>query len=332
VTIVDARTARQFWVQEPGQGAIVRADLAPRAADEVLVRTTHSAISRGTETLVYRGEVPPSQYAVMRAPFQEGEFPAPVKYGYASVGEVLDGPAASGLRGRMVFCLFPHQDLYCVSADAVTPVPEGVPAERAVLAASMETASTIMWDARPAVGDRIVVIGAGVLGLLAAWMCRRVPGTTVTVVDPNEERELVARALGIPWSAEPPAPATADLVIHASGHAEGLRAALDVAAVEATIVEASWFGCHPVSLPLGEGFHAKRLTIRSSQVGRIPPDRAPRWTRAARMRLALELLRAPELDVLITGESRFEDLPDVMNRLSHDARGEVCHRIRYRDV
>jgi threonine dehydrogenase-like Zn-dependent dehydrogenase len=189
-----------------------------------------------------------------------------------------------------------------------------------------------MWDARPSVGDRIVVIGAGVLGLLVAWMCQRVPGTSVTVVDPNAEREGVARALGVLWRAEPPGPATADLVIHASGHPEGLRSALEVADVEATVVEASWFGRRSVSLPLGEGFHSRRLTVRSSQVGRIPPDRAPRWSRARRMRLALELLRAPELDVLITGESRFEDLPEVMTRLSHDARGELCHRIRYGDV
>jgi threonine dehydrogenase-like Zn-dependent dehydrogenase len=159
-----------------------------------------------------------------------------------------------------------------------------------------------------------------------------VPGTTVTVVDPNAEREVIARALGVPWRAEPPERATADLVIHASGHAEGLRSALDVAALEATVVEASWFGCHPVSLPLGEGFHSKRLTVRSSQVARIPPDRTPRWTHARRMRLALDLLRAPELDALITGESRFEDLPEVMTRLSRDARSEVCHRIRYDDV
>jgi len=327
---VESHTARQFWIQAPGHGAIVEADLPPRRADEVLVRTLHSGISRGTECLVYKGDVPASQYQAMRAPFQEGDFPGPVKYGYASVGEVLESSAASSdLVGRTVFCLYPHQDLYCVPADAVVPLPKGVPAGRAVLAANMETAVTIAWDARPAVGDRIVVIGAGVVGLLVAWLCQRVPGTTLTIVDPEPSREAVARTLGVPYRFDPPAAADADLVIHASGQPDGLRAALDVAGVESTIVEASWYGNHDVCLPLGEVFHSRRLTLRSSQVGRIPPDRAPRWTHGRRMRLALELLRAPELDVLITGECPFEELPAVMARLSDDARGELCHRVRY---
>ena len=193
-------TSRQFWTQAPGRGEIVQADLAPRQAGQVLVRAIYSGISRGTESLVFRGEVPPSQYQVMRAPFQEGEFPGPVKYGYASVGEVQEDSASSDLVGRIVFCLFPHQDVYCVPADDVTPVPEDVPAGRAVLAASMESAVTIVWDARPAAGDRIVVIGAGVVGLLVAWLCRRVPGTTVTVVDLNPERESIAQELDVPRS------------------------------------------------------------------------------------------------------------------------------------
>ena len=307
----------------------MEAVLAPRQPGQVLVRAIYSGISRGTESLVFRGEVPPSQYRAMRAPFQEGEFPAPVKYGYASVGEVQEDSASGDLVGRIVFCLFPHQDLYCVPADDVTPVPEGVPAGRAVLAANMESAVTIMWDARPAVGDRIVVIGAGVVGLLVAWLCRRVPGTTVTVVDVNPERESVAQELGVSFRSDPPPGADADLVIHASGQADGLCTALAVAGVESTVVEASWYGSHSVSLPLGEDFHSRRLTLKSSQVGRIPPDRAPRWTRARRMRLALELLRAPELDALITGDSEFAELPDVLMRLSHDPRAALCHRIRY---
>jgi hypothetical protein len=322
-------TARQFWIQAPGHGEIVEADLAPRRVGEVLVRAIYSGISRGTESLVFRGEVPPSQYQVMRAPFQEGDFPAPVKYGYASVGEVEEGSASSDLVGRTVFCLFPHQDRYCVPAGDVTPLPDGVPAGRAVLAANMESAVTIAWDARPAVGDRIVVIGAGVLGLLVAWLCRRVPGTEVTVVDPDPQRGAAARVLGVPFRGEAPPGTDADVVIHASGHPHGLRAALDIAGIESTVVEASWFGSDSVCLPLGEGFHSRRLTIRSSQVGRIPSDRAPRWTRARRMRAALELLRAPELDALITGTSHFEQLPDVMSRLSRDAGAALCHRIDY---
>ena len=330
-TIVKITTARQFWIQAPGRGEIVSADLAPRQDSQVLVRTLYSGISRGTESLVFRGEVPPSQYEAMRAPFQEGEFPGPVKYGYTSVGEVQEGPDSMTYHGagRTVFCLYPHQDFYCVPAAAVSVVPADLPPGRAVLAANMETAVNTIWDARPAAGDCIVVIGAGVVGLLAAWLCRQIPGTCVTVVDINPARESVARELGVPFLGKPPESADADLVIHASGQPAGLRSALAVAGAEATVVEVSWYGSRSVALPLGEAFHSSRLTLKSSQVGRLPTDRMPRWNRARRMTLALELLRDPRLDALITGESEFEDLPEVLGRLSRDPGDALCHRIRY---
>jgi threonine dehydrogenase-like Zn-dependent dehydrogenase len=322
-------TARSFWILAPGHGEIVSAELPPRQAGEVLVRTRYSGISRGTEALVFRGAVPPSQRAAMRAPFQEGEFPGPVKYGYSSVGIVEEGP--DRLRGRTVFCLYPHQDRYCVPAAAVHPVPECVPPSRAVLAANMETAVNVVWDARPAPGDEIVVIGGGVVGLLAATLCRDLPGAQVTVVDPNRSRAAVAAALGLAYSPDPPGSATADLVIHASGSPDGLRAALAVAGQEATIVEASWYGTSQVPLPLGEAFHAGRLTIRSSQVGQVPPDRAPRWSRGRRLELALALLADARLDALVTGESGFDELPAVLATLAAEPGDTLCHRIRYTD-
>ena len=336
--MAETSIARQFWIQTPGRGEIVRAALPPPAPGEVLVRARYSGVSRGTEALVFRGEVPDSQRQVMRAPFQEGEFPGPVKYGYASVGEVedleadpnkeSDAAGARALVGRTVFCLYPHQDLYRVPSAAVTLLPADLPATRAVLAANMETAVNVCWDARPSPGDRIVVIGAGVVGLLIAWLCRQVPGVAVTLVDVDPEKQAIAAELAVPCRTEPAPERDADLVIHASGDPDGLRTALDIAGVEATIVEASWYGTRSVALPLGEHFHARRLTIRSSQVGRLPPDRAPRWNHRRRMRLALELLRDPRLDALITGESAFEDLPDVMVELSGSP-GPLCHRIRY---
>ena len=320
-------TVRQFWIQSPGVGQIRRADLAPRQDDEVRVRTLYSGISRGTEALVFRGEVPPSQFQAMRAPFQEGEFPGPVKYGYSSVGEVLEGP--DPLVGRVVFCLYPHQDIYHVPATAVAPLPDQLPAARAVLAANMETAINVVWDARPLVGDRIVVIGVGVVGLLVGWLCRQTAGADVSVVDINPSRESVARGLDLPFLTEPSAEADADLVIHASGQPDGLRSALGVAGAEATIVEASWYGSRSVPLPLGEAFHVRRLTIKSSQVGRLSPLQTPRWTHARRMSLALDLLQDDRLDALITAESGFEELPDVMARLSQEPGDTLCHRIRY---
>ena len=324
---LNTNTARQFWLQSPGHGEIVAAPLAPGQAGDVLVRTLWSGISRGTESLVYRGEVPESQYEVMRAPFQDGDFPAPVKYGYSSVGEVLEGPDA--LVGRPVFCLYPHQDLYRVPATAVTPLPADVPSSRAVLAANMETALNAVWDAQPGPGDRIIVVGAGVVGLLTAWLCEGIPATDVIAVDPDPGRAGAAEALGVPFATAPPEGADADLVIHASGHPDGLRTALALAGREATVLEVSWFGEREVSLPLGEAFHSRRLTLRSSQLGSIPPHRAPRWSYGRRMHVALRLLADARLDALITGESSFEDLPAVMERLSRDSEGTLCHRIRY---
>jgi threonine dehydrogenase-like Zn-dependent dehydrogenase len=327
-----AGTARQFWIREPGQGEIVATELAPRQGDQVIVRALYSGVSRGTESLVFRGGVPESQRRIMRAPFQEGEFPGPVKYGYSSVGEVEEGPAGgpgAELVGRKVFCLYPHQDVYAVPWTALSPLPDELPPGRAVLAANMETAVNGVWDAAPSVGDRIVVIGAGVVGLLVAWLCARVPGTRVTVVDPDPSKAPAAGDLGLAFDERPPAGADHDLVIHASGNPAGLATALALAGVEARVVELSWYGDMAVALPLGEEFHSKRLTLRSSQVGRIPPERAPRWSTARRMALALDLLGDSRLDALITGESPFEDLPAVMSRLAGDGTGVLCHRIRY---
>lgn len=325
---MDKETARQFWVRVPGSGEIVAAPLPSRQEGEVLVRTLFTGVSRGTESLVFRGRVPESQREAMRAPFQEGDFPAPVKYGYANVGEVLEGP--EDLRGRAVFCLFPHQDRYIVPAAAVTPLPEGVPAERAVLAANMETAVNAVWDATPGPGDRIVVFGGGVVGTLVAWLCNALPGARVTLIDPDESRSATAEALGLTFRSSPPGSADADLVVHASGNPQGLVEALAAAGPEATVLELSWFGDRPVTLPLGEAFHHRRLTLRSSQVGRIPAHRQPRWTHERRMELALSLLEEPALDALITGESPFDQLPQLMQRLTGgDVTGVLCHRIRY---
>ena len=324
---LDTATARQFWIRSPGRGEIVVADLPTGQGDEVLVRALYSGISRGTEALVFRGGVPASQREAMRAPFQEGDFPGPVKYGYASVGAVIEGPAA--LEGRTVFCLYPHQDLYRVPATAVTPLPDGVPPARAVLAANMETALNAVWDARPGPGDRIIVVGAGVVGLLTAWLCDQLPGAEVTTYDVDPGRAGVTRALGLSFTSAPPSGADADLVVHASGREEGLRTALASAGTEATILELSWYGGAQVSLPLGEAFHSRRLKITSSQVGRIPAERTARWDHRRRMRKALELLRDPKLDALITGESAFDELPEVLAELSRDPAGALCHRIRY---
>ena len=311
----------------PGRGEIRGEALSTPAGDEVVVRALYSGISRGTEALVFGGHVPPSEWSRMRAPFQQGEFPAPVKYGYSIVGRVESSPHA--LAGQTVFVLHPHQTRFIVPAGDAHVLPEGTPPPRAVLAANLETALNGVWDARPHVGDRIAVIGAGTVGCLAAWLVSRIPGCHVELVDINPRRAAVAGALGVRFADPAAAARDADLVIHASGAPEGLELALHIAAVEATIVELSWFGDQRVPLSLGGAFHARRLTIASSQVGRIAPSQRPRWDTRRRMQLALTLLRDPALDALITGESEFEALPDVMATLARSPGDAICHRIKY---
>ncbi len=319
--------AEAFWVTAESEGKLLSETLPEPGPQDVLVRTLYSAVSRGTEALVFRGEVPPSEYARMRAPFQQGEFPAPVKYGYINVGEVERGPES--LRGRSVFCLYPHQSRYVVPADAVIPIPPGVPPGRAVLAANMETAVNALWDLTPRIGDRVTVVGGGAVGCLCAWLATRIPACRVELVDTNPQRAAVAAQLGVEFAVPDAATPDADAVIHCSGSGPGLATALRVAGFEARVLELSWYGSRAVSLPLGEAFHAQRLQLISSQVGSVAAAQRARWSHRRRLGLALDLLGAPALDVLITDESPFHALPEVLARLS-DAPGEtVCHRIVY---
>jgi threonine dehydrogenase-like Zn-dependent dehydrogenase len=263
----------------------------------------------------------------MRAPFQEGDFPGPVKYGYLNVGTVEEGPAE--LRGRTVFCLYPHQTAYVVPASAVSVVPEGVPPTRAVLAGTVETAVNALWDAAPAVGDRVAVVGGGMVGCCVARLLKRYPAVRVTLVDVDSGRADVAAALGVDFALPDDAPGDLDLVVHTSATSEGLQRSLDLLATEGSVVDLSWYGDTEVRLSLGGAFHARRLAIRSSQVGALSPARAPRRTAADRLALALELLRDPAFDVLLTGESRFDELPDVMAQLAEGSLPALCHTITY---
>jgi NADPH:quinone reductase-like Zn-dependent oxidoreductase len=321
------RDARAFWVATPGQGEIRRETLPALTDGDVQIRALYSGISRGTEALVFAGRVPPSEHARMRAPFQAGDFPAPVKYGYSSVGQVEDGPRE--LRDRTVFVLYPHQTRYVVPSAAVHPVPEGVPARRAVLGANLETAVNAVWDCRPHVGDRVSVIGAGTVGCLTAWLAGRIGGCEVELVDVNPRRSAIARALGVGFAEPSSATHEADIVVHASGSPSGLELALEIAGFEATVLELSWFGDVRVPLPLGAAFHARRLKILSSQVASIAPSQRPRWSSRRRMNLAFRLLTDPALDALITGESSFDELPDVMAALAAGPTETLCHCIRY---
>jgi threonine dehydrogenase-like Zn-dependent dehydrogenase len=326
---VDNRRARAFWLSAPGRGEIRQVALPEPGPGDVVVRTVRSAISRGTETLVYRGGVPPAEHERMRVPFQEGDFPGPLKYGYLNVGAVEEGPAE--LRGRTVFCLYPHQTAYVVPADAVFVVPEDLPTSRAVLAGTVETAVNALWDAGPLVGDRVAVVGAGMVGCCVARLLQQFPGSRVMLVDVDSSRADVAAALGVDFALPDEAAGGLDLVVHTSATSAGLQRSLELLAPEGTVLDLSWYGDAEVRLSLGGAFHAGRLGIRSSQVGTVSPARASRRTTADRLALALELLRDPAFDVLLTGESPFDELPDVMARLSAGSLPALCHTIAYGD-
>jgi NADPH:quinone reductase-like Zn-dependent oxidoreductase len=319
--------ADAFWLRAPGYGEIRSVTVPDPGHDEVMVRTLRSGVSRGTETLVFRGGVPPDQYAAMRAPFQEGDFPGPVKYGYLNVGAVEQGPAE--LRDRTVFCLYPHQTAYVVPAGAVTVVPEGVPAARAVLAGTVETAVNALWDAAPLVGDRVTVVGAGMIGCCVARLLSRFPAMQVTLSDVDAGRADVAAALGVDFALPADADGECDLVVHASATSEGLQQSLELLAPEGTVIDLSWYGDSEVRLSLGGAFHSGRLGIRASQVGLVSPARRGRRTTADRLALALELLRDPAFDALLSGQSPFSELPDVMARLAAGSLPALCHTITY---
>jgi threonine dehydrogenase-like Zn-dependent dehydrogenase len=319
--------AHAFWLREPGCGEIRPVRLPEPGRDDVMVRTLRSGVSRGTETLVFRGCVPPAQYVAMRAPFQEGDFPGPVKYGYLNVGTVEQGPTE--LRGRTVFCLYPHQTAYVVPARAVAIVPEDVPLARAVLAGTVETAVNALWDAAPLLGDRIAVVGAGMVGCCVARLLSRFPAIQVTLVDVDAGRAEVAAALGADFALPDDAAGGRDLVVHTSATSAGLQRSLDLLAPEGTVIDLSWYGDSEVRLSLGGAFHSARLGIRASQVGTVAPVRAGRRTTTDRLALALELLRDPAFDALLTGQSHFSELPEVMARLAAGTLPALCHTITY---
>ena len=320
-------TATGLWYVAPGRAELREIALGALQEGEALVRATHSGVSRGTERLVFSGLVPASEFQRMRAPMQRGDFPFPVQYGYCAVGVVEAGPAE--VVGKPAFCLHPHQDFFRAPLSMLTILPAGLPPRRATLAANMETALNALWDSGAGPGDRIVVVGAGVVGLLVGYLSARLPGADVSLVDIDPTRQPIARALGVPFASPDDARSGADVVFHASASAAGLALALNSAGKEAVVVEMSWYGAKDTSAPLGGAFHSQRLRLASSQVGEIAPSRRPRWTYARRMAKALELLGDNRLDALIADDVSFVDLPAALPTLLAPGAPGLASVVRY---
>ena len=319
--------AQALWYVGPDHAEIRQERLGSLAGGHVRVRTLYSAISRGTEALIAAGRVPESEYQRMRAPFMGGSFPFPVKYGYATVGVVEAGPNA--LVGRNVFALHPHQTKFDLPVEAVVPLPADVPLLRAVLAANIETALNATWDASPGPSGRIAVVGAGVVGALVGFLCGRIDGAEVTLIDIDPAREALARSLGLTFATPAAAPADCDFVFHCSASAEGLTTALNIAADEATIVELSWYGAGTVAVPLGGAFHSRRLKILSSQVGKVAPSRRAAFTHRQRLEAAIKLCAHPQLDVLLAPAIAFGELPARLADILKPRSGVLCQLISY---
>lgn len=322
-----SQRARAYWTTAPGHGEIRSIELRSPGRGEALVATLASGISRGTELLVHRGGVPAGVAEVMRAPYQQGKLPGPVAYGYLSVGEVQDGPAE--LLGRRVFCLHPHQDRYVVPIAALTPVPDEVPTQRAVLAGIVETAVNALWDSGPLFGDRVAVVGVGTLGASVAGLLRRFPLERLQVVDPDPQRRAVAQALGVELVAPADAAGGCDLVLHCSATAAGLETSLRLLGFEGEVTELSWYGDQAPRVPLGESFHARRLSIRASQVSSVSPTRRARRAAGDRLELALRALADPAFDALLGCRTSFEELPTTMRRLAAGELGGGCPVVTY---
>lgn len=320
-------SALALWYVAPRECALNTVALPRPGPDDCLVRTLWSGVSRGTERLVCEGRVPPCEHERMRAPFQDGAFPFPVKYGYCAVGRVEAGPA--DMIGKTVFCLYPHQDRFVMARDRLTIVPDAVPARRAILAANMETALNAHWDAGSGPADRIVVVGGGVLGLLVAWLAARLPGAEVTLVDVDARRATLASHLGFGFALPSDALAEADIVFHASATAGGLDTAIACAGQEARIVELSWYGQGTVAAPLGGAFHSRRLQLVSSQVGQVSPSRRPRFDYGRRAQAAMALLADDRLDALITQDIPFAQAATLLPQLLAPGATGLTTAIRY---
>ena len=318
--------AQALWYVAPGKAEIRAEPLPAPTAGEVRLTAVASALSRGTERLIFSGRVPESEYERMRAPFMSGAFPFPVKYGYAMVARIEQGRSA--MKGRLCFSLYPHQTEFNLPEQNIVLLPQSLPPERAVLGANMETALNAVWDAGVGPADRVAVVGAGVLGLLVARLCVGMRAE-VTVVDTNADRTQVAGKLGAAFATPEKAPENCDLVVHTSASGAGLATALRLAGDEATVLELSWYGNDAVNVPLGGVFHSRRLKLISSQVGKVSPSRRARWDYRRRLTAALNLLKDDVLDALIAPPVAFKDLPPRLPDILNPTSGVLCQLIRY---
>jgi len=297
-------------------------DLKQLSKDEVLVKALYSGISRGTESLVYSGKVPSSEWSRMRCPNQTGEFSFPINYGYASVGKVISvgSDVTNTKAGDKVFVLHPHQDRFIVGDSWINVLPDDLQdPEIAVLSANMETALNANWDADIENRKSIVVVGGGVVGILTAYVAKQLSGKKPVLIDIDERKAELANKFGFDFALARDA-ASEDFgkfecVFHTSASEKGLQLAIDLAVFEGRVIEMSWYGDKPISINLGGAFHSQRISLISSQVGHVSANKRQSHSHSDRMSLAMDLLRNSALKALLKPIVPFADLPDRLDEV-----------------
>jgi threonine dehydrogenase-like Zn-dependent dehydrogenase len=316
-------TARALWIEAAGR-AVLREETLPAPRDGwCRVEALYSAVSPGTERLVASGRVPAEVAEIMRCPYMEGAFPFPVKYGYSLVGRVTDGPLA----GKIVHLLHPHQERMQVRVSDLRVVPGDVPPERATLAANLETAVTALWDGRVTAGERVLVIGFGIVGSLVARLVSAIPGVELDVVERDPAKRALASTLG--FTARETPRDDYDVAFGASGSAAEVQLAIDAVGNEGRVIELSWLGLQSAAILLGGSFHSGRKQLIASQVSQIPPSLRGRWDYARRTQLVFSLLRDPVFDQHITRQVAFEELPDFIADLCATPSAGLSVTVRY---
>lgn len=315
-------SAKALWHLSAEESVMKEAQLRESG---VIVHSLHSLISLGTERLVSKGEVPESLASEMKVPYQEGNLSLPVKYGYSLVGQVHQ--PGHTLDQRVVHLLHPHQDRIRVAPEDLFIVPEAIPSRRATLASNLETAVNAVWDSGVSIGDSVLIVGGGVIGLLIGDLVKKIAGTTVYLSEPRKDRSQLAESWGLhAWSQEK---VHCDIAFHTSGHEAGLQTAIDAIGREGKVIELSWYGDRPVQIHLGRSFHSQRKSIRVSQVSAIPPERVPRWDYRRRKEVVFDLLKDPQFDRYLTHEVMFQDLPQFFHSLRKEVVPGIGWTVRY---
>ncbi|MEM9671559.1 MAG: zinc-binding alcohol dehydrogenase [Bacteroidota bacterium] len=314
-----------LWHLSERESSIRSQSLPPLKTDECLIESLFSLVSSGTETLVANGQVPAELQDSMQVPYMEGSFGFPLKYGYSLVGKVIEG--SENLVDRYVHLLHPHQQHCVVKETDVTVIPEGIPPQRAVLASNLETALNAVWDSHLSAGDRVLVVGMGLIGSLVALLASQFPATQIRVAETDPTRQSLAREQG--FSLYDPSDTPFDVAFHSSGSSTGLQTAIDAVGYEGQVIELSWYGTRSAEVKLGGSFHQQRKQIISSQVSQLPAHRQARWDYRRRKQTVLDLLQDDGWDDFLTATVDFTDVPALFDQLRLGDRSQLSWTLRY---